>query len=94
LRRTSAGHKKEGSFRVIQQIVLILTAGFFIYFGIKVLLGAFSLKDPFSFILTFFASNFIILISAALLIGFLFRMAAFYKRPQTRDEKQTSDKNE
>ena len=55
---------------------LILVACFFLYFGIAVLHGAYQLDDPFTFILTFFASNLMILISAALLIVFLIRARA------------------
>nr|WP_281432357.1 hypothetical protein [Desulfatitalea alkaliphila] len=42
--------------------------------GIQVLIGAYRLTDPFSFVLTFFAANFIILISAALSLGFALRL--------------------
>ena len=56
--------------------LLILIACFFLYFGIAVLHGAYQLNDPFTFILTFFASNLMILISAALLIAFLLRAGA------------------
>jgi hypothetical protein len=37
------------------------------------------LKDPFSFIMTFFASNLIILINATLLAGFLIRMVRMFR---------------
>ena len=53
---------------------LMTVAALFMLLGIHVLVGAYRLDDPFSFMLTFFASNFIILISASLLIGFAIRV--------------------
>ena len=58
----------------IRQVVLILAACFFLLFGIHLLISAYQFKDPFSFIMTFFASNLIILISATLMIGFIIRI--------------------
>jgi len=58
------------AFWWIRQIVLILVALFFTSFGVHVLISAYTLKDPFSFVLTFFASNLIILISLVMLIAF------------------------
>lgn len=55
----------------IRQITLILAGIFFLVFGIYLLMAAYRLKDPFNFVMTFFASNLIILISAALLLGFV-----------------------
>ncbi len=43
-------------------------------FGVHVLVAAYQVNDPYTFILTFFASNFIILFSAALMVGFILRM--------------------
>ena len=63
----------------IRHVVLVIVGVFFMLFGIHVLISAYQLNDPFAFILTFFASNFIILISAALIIGFIYRMKAFLK---------------
>jgi len=47
------------------------TAGFFLVFGISLLRGAYRLGTPVEFIMTFFAANLIILISAALGAGFV-----------------------
>jgi hypothetical protein len=55
---------------------LSLSAAFFLLFGIDLLVAAYSLADPFYFVMTFFASNLIILISATLLVGFCWRMIA------------------
>jgi hypothetical protein len=64
----------------IQQAVLVLVGVFFLFFGIQLLISSYGLKDPFTFLMTFFASNFIILISATLLIGFAYRMVVVYRR--------------
>ncbi len=63
----------------IRQVVLILLGCFFLLFGIYLLVGAYHLKDPFSFIMTFFASNLIILINATLLTGFVIRMVKMFR---------------
>ena len=58
----------------VRQIALILIGTGFLGFGIILLISAYQLMDPFIFVLTFFSSNFIILISAALVIGLLIRV--------------------
>ena len=63
----------------IKQIILIVLGGFYLYFGIHLLLASYQLNNPFHFLMTFFASNFIILISAALLIGFAYRLVVAYR---------------
>lgn len=62
----------------IRQCLLVLVAGFFCFFGISLLIAAYDLNDPFMFIMTFFASNLIILINATLLIGFVYRMVTAF----------------
>jgi len=64
----------KGGLWWIGQIVLLLLALFFLGFGVHVLILAYHLKDPSHFILTFFASNFIILISGVIAIGLVLRM--------------------
>ena len=63
----------------VKQIILIVLGGFYLYFGIRLLLASYQLNNPFYFLMTFFASNFIILISAALLIGFAYRLIVAYR---------------
>jgi hypothetical protein len=63
----------------IRQIVLISVSAFFLYFGIRLLISAYELNDPFTFLMTFFASNFIILISGTLIVGFAYRMITAHK---------------
>jgi hypothetical protein len=62
-----------------RQIALILVSLGFLGFGIGLLVSAYRLSDPFVFVLTFFSSNFIILISAALLIGFVVGAVSLFK---------------
>jgi len=61
----------------LRQIALTAVGIFFLLFGILLLRSAYALDDPFTFIITFFSSNLIILISGALLIGFVYRMFLF-----------------
>ena len=58
----------------VWQVALTLAAGFFFLFGVDLFKAAYRLENPFYFIMTFFASNLIILISAVLVFGFLYRM--------------------
>ena len=74
-----------GIFWWIRQVVLILLGSFFLYYGIELLISSYSLNDPFTFIMTFFASNFIILISATLIFGFAYRMITVYRQSKNHD---------
>jgi len=67
------------------QIVFALIAIFFILFGINLLYMAYQINDPFSFIMTFFASNFIILISAALLLSFILKIVINIKKSKEKE---------
>lgn len=68
-----------------RQVVFILVAAFFLYYGIELLIFSYELKQPHTFLMTFFASNLIILISAALIIGFAYRMISVYRRLKNPD---------
>jgi hypothetical protein len=68
-----------GMFWWIRQVILTLAGCFFLVFGIHLLISAYQLKNPFWFVMTFFASNLIILISATLLVGFIMRMVSSSK---------------
>jgi hypothetical protein len=48
----------------------------FLFFGIRVLIAAYDLENPLHFLMTFFSANFIILISAAILVGLGFQIRA------------------
>jgi len=69
-----------GIFWWIRQIVLILLGFFFLYYGVQLLISSYGLNDPYTFIMTFFASNFIILISATLIFCFAYRMLRVYRQ--------------
>jgi len=75
-----------GIFWWIRQVILTLAGCFFLAFGIILLISAYQLKDPFWFIMTFFASNLIILISAALLVGFIVQMVSSRKTSEKDDK--------
>ena len=64
----------------VRQVVLIVIAGFYMVFGIQLLISAYRLNNPSYFIFTFFASNFMILFSGALMVGFIIRMVVIYRR--------------
>jgi hypothetical protein len=64
----------------VTHVILALIALFFIIFGIDLLRIAYHVSDPFSFVMTFFASNFIILISATLLLSFILKMLSNSKK--------------
>lgn len=65
---------KSGIFWWIRQIFFSVAGCFFLLFGIHLLIAAYRLNHPFHFVMTFFASNLIILISGALLAGFILKM--------------------
>lgn len=67
---TFLGVRMATAFWWVRQIVFILAALFFVSFGVHVLISAYTLTDPFSFVLTFFASNLIILISLVMVLAF------------------------
>lgn len=69
----------------IKHILIILLSCLFLLFGIQILIAAYKLNDPFSFILTFFASNFIILISATLIFVFAYRIKVFCAKSNLKE---------
>jgi len=73
--------------RKVRHIFLIIVSCFFLLFGVHVLIAAYHLTDPFSFVMTFFASNLIILISAALTLGFAIRLFRSDRKEEIPQEK-------
>ncbi|THB81095.1 MAG: hypothetical protein D3926_03855 [Desulfobacteraceae bacterium] len=69
----------------ILQVFLTLVSIFFFIFGIDLLIGSYSLNNPYNFIMTFFAASLIILISAALGATFIIKMVRVYKRLKSTD---------
>jgi len=77
------------AFWWIRQIILVLVGCFFLFFGINILIAAYKLNDPFFFVMTFFASNLMILISATLVIGFVIRMVRVYRGSKNCEKNET-----
>jgi hypothetical protein len=71
--------ERSAFLRVLGRIALGVIEVFFLLFGIYLLVLAYHLTDPFAFIMTFFASNLVILISAVLLLGLVLK---FRKRKE------------
>lgn len=63
----------------IFQVIGMLISAFFLVFGTDLMIGAYSLKDPFTFIMTFFAASFVLLISLTLMVSFLIKMVRVYR---------------
>ena len=72
-------YPRVGTYWWVRQIILVAIAGFYLVFGIQLLISAYQLNDPTSFIFTFYASNFMILFSGALLVGFIYRLVTAYR---------------
>jgi hypothetical protein len=62
------------------QVVFCLLSLFFAMFGVDLLMGSYSLKDPFSFVITFFAASLMILISLTVLAGSVIRLFRQYRQ--------------
>jgi len=58
---------------------------FFLIVGVDLLISAYRLDDPFTFVLTFFAANLMILISAALGLGFAIRLKRSFSFGAVKD---------
>jgi len=71
----------------IWQIILVLFCGFFLVLGIQILIKSYQLNNPAYFMMIFFSSNLIILISAVLMAGFLYRMYGVYRLINNKDIK-------
>jgi hypothetical protein len=71
----------------IWQIILVILCGFFLVFGIQILIKSYQLNNPAYFMMIFFASNLIILISVVLMAGFLYRMYGVYRLINNKDIK-------
>lgn len=65
---------KPGLMWWLKQMLLTGIAFFFVFFGFSLLVGAYQLNDPFSFIMTFFGASLMTLISVVMVMGFVVRM--------------------
>ena len=61
------------------QVIMIFISIFFTIFGIDLLIGAYSINNPFTFIMIFFSASLMILISLTLLLGFIIKIVRMYK---------------
>jgi len=50
-------------FLWVRNILIGVLSSFFLFWGITLLISAYNMKNPMEFIMVFFASNFIVLIS-------------------------------
>lgn len=73
------------------QILFALISGFFFIFGIDLFIGSYQLKDPYSFIMSFFAASFIILISLTLFLTFVIKMVRVYRKMNAPGETSGGD---
>jgi hypothetical protein len=78
----------------VRQALLVAVGLFFLLFGIYLLIAAYHLKNPYTFIMTFFASNLIILISAVLVLGFILRMIKVFKLTRIPEEEENTTDSE
>lgn len=63
----------------IIQVIMIIISIFFVLFGIDLLISAYSINNPFTFIMLFFSASLIILISLTLLSGFIIKIIRMYR---------------
>jgi len=78
----------------IRTIVLFLAGIGFLLFGIQLLVSAYHLNDPFYFILTFFSSNLIILISAAIVIELGWQMVLAFRETNDQEDEPSEMDND
>ena len=62
-----------------KNILIALSAFFFLAFGIETLIGSFLLKNPLEFIMYFFSSSLMVLVSLAGILYPTFQVHAFFK---------------
>jgi hypothetical protein len=72
----------------VWQLIIMVISGFFLLLGIEIFIQAYRLKNPYNFILSFFASNLIILISVVILAGIIYRMIGVYRLIRNKEEKK------
>ncbi len=76
----------------LKLIVLLLVAIFFLCVGILLLISTYQLANPFVFIITFFAANLMILISATLALGFALRLIKNHRNRSPKNS-HSADQN-
>ncbi|HQL00415.1 MAG TPA: hypothetical protein PK090_06560 [Smithellaceae bacterium] len=58
----------------VRNVVVLLLSIFFLVFGIHLLVGAFSLTNPFEFVMTIFSASFVILFCLVGIVYVVFRI--------------------
>lgn len=58
----------------IKNVFILLLSLFFLIIGVNTLLGSYSLKNPFEFVMYFFSASLLILVCIVGIIYFLFRL--------------------
>jgi hypothetical protein len=71
-----------------KNIIIALLSVFFLLFGVKSLMIAYTLKNPHEFIMYFFSSSLIILVSIVGIIYPAFRMKSILKLNKTDNDVQ------
>ena len=64
----------------ILQGLMMLASIFFLIFGIDLMRAAYTLENPYNFIMTFFSASLVILISLALAISFFIKIFRVLKQ--------------
>ena len=72
----------------IKNIVILLFSVFFLIIGVNTLIGSYSVKNPFEFIMYFFSACLLILVCAVGVIYFFFRLFPKKQDGMDHDEKQ------
>lgn len=67
-------------------IIACLLSGLFLLFGIQILIATWKLENPYEFFMYFISSSSIIVISAALFLGTIYRMLSGSKDKEESDE--------
>ncbi len=71
-----------------KNILIALFSIFFLLFGIETLVGAFYLKNPIEFIMYFFSSCFIVLVSLVGIIYPTFQVRTLFRLRKTTDDQE------
>lgn len=68
-----------------KNVIIAVFSLFFLIFGIETLIGAFNLKNPLEFIMYFFSSSLMVLVSLVGILYPTFQVHAFF-RPRKIDD--------
>lgn len=77
----------------LKLILLLIIGIFFLIVGILLLVSSYQLNNPYAFIITLFASNLMILISATLVLGFALRLFKGHGSHSHKSKDQSDNDN-